>query len=68
MKLWWIIFGCGLIAFFLPILGFPQAFDNTIYILTGLLLMALTLREIRKGYVRELYDPVRSKQQDSSST
>ncbi|MEK7535914.1 MAG: hypothetical protein AAB590_02800 [Patescibacteria group bacterium] len=67
MKLWWIIFGCGLIAFFLPILGFPQAFDNTIYILTGLLLMALTLREIRKGYVRELYEQDKNRDQNTAS-
>jgi len=67
MKQLWIIFGCGVLIFFLPILGFPQAFDDTVYILTGLLLMALSLRDIRKGYVRELYEQDKNRDQNPSA-
>ncbi|HEY9583296.1 MAG TPA: hypothetical protein VJK09_03275 [Candidatus Paceibacterota bacterium] len=60
MRREWIIFVCGVVIFFLPLLGFPQSFDNTVFILIGLLLVILALRNIRKEYVRELYEQEKS--------
>ena len=56
MRQNWIIFGCGAIVFLLPLLGFPRNFNNTLYLLTGLLLMTLSIRTIRKQYLKDFYD------------
>ena len=55
MKREWIIFVCGLIVFFLPLLGFPRTFDNAVFIIIGILLVTLALRNIRKEYMKDLY-------------
>jgi len=57
MKREWIIFGIGVVIFFLPLLGFPRAFNTFLYMISGLSLGALALRNIRKQYVKEFYEP-----------
>jgi len=58
MRREWIIFVVGVVIFFLPFLGFARVFNNALMIIAGLLLCALSLRQLRRGYVSELYDPV----------
>lgn len=60
MRQQWLIFGTGVAVFFLPLLGFPRAFNTFVYMLSGLVLMALSLRAIRKQYVKDLYDKDKS--------
>lgn len=55
MKRDWIIFTCGLVVFFLPLLGFPRVFNSALYIIIGILLVVLALRNIRKEYVKGMY-------------
>ena len=46
----------GVIIFFLPLLGLPRSYQSVIMIVGGLVVMILSLRRLRKGYVSELYN------------
>ncbi len=46
-------FGIGLVGFLLPLLGFPRAFNNFIFIVAGLVLMVNALRALRVMYREE---------------
>ena len=46
----------GVSIFFLPLLGLPRSYQSVIMIVGGLVVMILSLRRLRKGYVSELYN------------
>ena len=55
MRREWITFFCGVIVFFMPFLGFPRLFNQAVYMLVGLLLVVMSLRNLRRKYVTDLY-------------
>ncbi|HEY4504700.1 MAG TPA: hypothetical protein VJI73_02930 [Candidatus Paceibacterota bacterium] len=56
MKQQWVIFIIGVVIFFLPFLGIPRAIDNVLLILSGFIIVILSLRSLRKAYVKQLYN------------
>jgi TRAP-type C4-dicarboxylate transport system permease small subunit len=53
MRRDWILFVLGAVTFFIPLLGFPQKFDNAVLVVAGLLVMTFSLRNVRLQYLRE---------------
>ncbi|OHB17062.1 MAG: hypothetical protein A2749_02475 [Parcubacteria group bacterium RIFCSPHIGHO2_01_FULL_45_26] len=53
MRRDWIIFVFGAVTFFIPLLGFPQKFDTAVLVISGLLVMLFSLRNVRLQYLNE---------------
>jgi TRAP-type C4-dicarboxylate transport system permease small subunit len=53
MRRDWILFVLGVIVFFIPLLGFPQKFDTVVLVISGLLIMIFSLRNVRLLYLKE---------------
>lgn len=53
IKREWVIFGLGFVVFVLPLLGFPKAVDNFVFLLAGFMLMVSALRVLRIIYRSE---------------
>jgi hypothetical protein len=58
MKYRNIIIALGFLVFILPILGFPQTWDNMFYALAGLLIIAFSYLSGKKESLKETQVPV----------
>ena len=64
MKQFWYIFGIGGLVFLLPFLGVPSALSAIVLALSGLVLMVISLFNIRQYYL----DSHNNERKDSPTT
>jgi hypothetical protein len=67
MKYRNIIIALGFLVFILPILGFPQAWDDMFYAFAGILIIALSYLSGKKDMLKETQVPVETVSSVSSN-